>query len=70
MENRMIMNLIESYFLIVKKNVADLIPKIIMAFLVNESKSIAQRELVTEIYKSGNLDDLLVEDPLIAQARE
>ena len=41
-----------------------------MAFLVNQSKEIAQRELVGEIYKLSNLDDLLVEDPLVAQARE
>jgi len=51
METIMIQNLIQSYFAIVKKNVADLVPKTIMAFLVNESKSIAQRELVSEIYK-------------------
>ena len=41
-----------------------------MAFLVNESKQIAQRELVCEIYKQGNLDELMVEDPIIAQTRE
>jgi dynamin 1-like protein len=58
--------LIKSYFSIVKKNIADLIPKTIMAFLVNESKQIAQRELVSEIYKQGNLDELMVEDPIIA----
>lgn len=47
-----------------------MIPKTVMAFLVNESRSIAQRELVGEIYKIENLDDLLVEDPLIAQTRD
>jgi len=41
-----------------------------MAFLVNESKQIAQRELVSEIYKQGNLEDLMVEDPVISQTRE
>ena len=41
-----------------------------MAFLVNESKNIAQRELVCEIYKQANLEELLVEDPLVAQTRE
>ncbi len=41
-----------------------------MAFLVNESKSIAQRELVSEIYKQGNLEELMVEDPVISQTRE
>jgi len=37
-----------------------------MAFLVNESRNIAQRELVSEIYKFGNLDELLVEDPVVS----
>lgn len=41
METIIIQNLIQSYFAIVKKNVADLVPKTIMAFLVNESKNIA-----------------------------
>ena len=70
METLMIQNLIQSYFTIVKKNIADLVPKTIMAFLINESKNIAQRELVGEIYKQGNLDDLMVEDPVISQTRD
>jgi hypothetical protein len=37
-----------------------------MAFLINESRAIAQRELVGEIYKFGNLEELLVEDPVVA----
>ena len=41
-----------------------------MAFLVNKSKGIAQSELVSEIYKIGNLEDLLIEDPVVAQTRE
>ena len=70
METLMIQNLIQSYFAIVKKNIADLVPKTIMAFLINESKNIAQRELVSEIYKQTNLDDLMVEDPVISQTRK
>ncbi len=66
METLMIQNLIKSYFAIVKKNIADLVPKTIMAFLINESKNIAQRELVGEIYKLGNFEDLMVEDPVIS----
>lgn len=38
METRVIQNLIYSYFSIVKKNIGDLIPKTIMAFLIHESK--------------------------------
>lgn len=62
--------MIQSYFAIVKKNVANLVPKTIMAFLINESKQIAQRELVSEIYTKDQHDELLVEDPVIAQTRE
>jgi dynamin 1-like protein len=69
METLMIQNLIQSYFAIVKKNIADLVPKTIMAFLINESKNIAQRELVSEIYKQANLEALMVEDPEILQKR-
>ena len=65
METRVIQNLIHSYFNIVKKNVADLVPKSIMAFLINESRRIAQSELVSQIYKSGDLEALLAEDPII-----
>ena len=47
METKMIQNLIFSYFNIVKKNISDLVPKTIMAFLINESRKIAQSELVS-----------------------
>lgn len=40
-----------------------------MAFLINESRKIAQSELVSQIYKSGNIESLLVEDPMIVQNR-
>lgn len=70
METIIIQNLIQSYFAIVKKNIADLVPKTIMAFLVNESRNIAQRELVSDIYRVGNLEELMVEDPLVSQTRQ
>jgi dynamin 1-like protein len=65
METRVIQNLIESYFNLFKKNIADMIPKTVMAFLVNESRKIAQSELVAEIYRGGDLEALLVEDPMV-----
>lgn len=70
METRVIQNLIQSYFDLVKKNISDLVPKTVMAFLVNESRKIAQSELVECIYKQSNLDDLVVEDPQVKAARE
>ena len=69
METKVIQNLIYSYFNIVKKNISDLVPKTIMAFLVNESRKIAQSELVAEIYKAGDLEALLVEDPMVVETR-
>lgn len=70
METRVIQNLIWSYFGIVKKNTADLVPKTIMAFLVNESKRLAQSELVVKVYQAEDLESLLVEDPIVAANRD
>ena len=39
METKVIKNLIASYFRIVKINMIDLVPKAIMAFLVNDIKN-------------------------------
>jgi len=36
-----------------------------MAFLINESRKVAQGELVQQIYKSGDIETLLVEDPMV-----
>lgn len=70
METRVIQNLIQSYFDLVKKNIADIVPKTIMAFLINESRKKAHSELVEQIYVQGNLDMLIVEDPMITANRE
>ena len=40
-----------------------------MAFLINESRKIAQSELVSQIYKAGDLETLLVEDPMTVETR-
>lgn len=70
METRVVQNLIQSYFGIVKKNMADMVPKTIMAFLVNESKRLAQRHLVNQVYQAKDLSDLLTEDPVVAKSRK
>ena len=70
LETRVIQNLIFSYFNIVKKSVSDMVPKTVMKFLLNESRKICQSELVAQIYKAGDLESLLVEDPMIVQQRE
>ena len=47
-----------------------MVPKTVMKFLLNESRKICQSELVAQIYKAGDLESLLVEDPMIVQQRE
>jgi len=70
METMIIKNLISSYYHVVKKNINDLVPKTIMCFLVNQSKLMAEKEMVTQLYKSEELDTLLSEDPNIAKKRK
>ena len=53
-----------------KKNIADLVPKTIMAMLINESKRLAQSELVVKVYEADDLDSLMVEDPIVAANRD
>ena len=63
MESALIKNLIVSYFDTVRKTMNDMVPKTVMAFLVNKSKNQAQRVLVQRIYNDGqNLDVYLSED--------
>ncbi|XP_061629798.1 dynamin-1-like protein isoform X2 [Phyllopteryx taeniolatus] len=61
--------LIKSYFLIVRKNIQDSVPKAVMHFLVNHVKDSLQSELVGQLYKSVLLDDLLTESEDMAQRR-
>lgn len=61
--------LIKSYFLIVRKNIQDCVPKAIMHFLVNYVKDNLQSELVTHLYKHEQFNDLLMESELIAVRR-
>ncbi|XP_074603228.1 dynamin related protein 1 isoform X2 [Brevipalpus obovatus] len=61
--------LIRSYFLIVRKNIQDSVPKAIMYFLVNHVKDNLQSELVTHLYKNENYKELLSESEHIAVRR-
>lgn len=69
METCIIKNLISSYFLVVKKSICDYVPKTIMCFLVNQSKVMAEKEMVSQLYNSNELEKLLEEDPVIANKR-
>lgn len=70
METCIIKNLISSYYQVVKKNISDLVPKTIMCFLVNESKRMAETEMINQLYKNNELNELLQEDPYIARKRK
>uniref|UniRef100_A0A8C1NHT2 Dynamin-1-like protein n=1 Tax=Cyprinus carpio TaxID=7962 RepID=A0A8C1NHT2_CYPCA len=61
--------LIKSYFLIVRKNIQDSVPKAVMQFLVNHVKDSLQSELVGQLYKPALLEDLLTESEDMAQRR-
>lgn len=69
-EVTMIKNLIASYFDVVRKNISDLVPKTIMAFLITQSRQKAQGELVEEIYSKEKINELMIEDPMVAKNRE
>jgi dynamin 1-like protein len=70
METSIIKNLINSYYHVVKKNVNDLVPKTIMCFLVNQSKLMAEKQMVNKLFKSNELEILLQEDPVVAKKRK
>lgn len=70
METEVIKLLISSYFNIVKRTLADMVPKAIMYNLVNKSKEDMQRELLSELYKSDVLDELLKESDFTLQRRK
>ncbi|WKY07136.1 hypothetical protein Q1695_006947 [Nippostrongylus brasiliensis] len=62
--------LIRKYFMIVRKNVLDSVPKAIMHFLVNFVRDNLQSELVRQLYKPDLLEDLLAETVDMAQRRK
>ncbi|XP_056665721.1 dynamin-1-like protein isoform X6 [Monodelphis domestica] len=64
-----ICRLIQSYFLIVRKNIQDSVPKTVMHFLVNYVKDHLQSELVRQLYKTQLLEGLLTESEDMAQQR-
>lgn len=61
--------LIHSYFMIVRKNIQDTVPKAIMHFLVNHVRDNLQSELVTHLYKHDHFSSLLQESEHIAVRR-
>lgn len=70
MEVEVIKLLIQSYYNIVKRTVADLVPKAVMLYLVNHSKEELQRELLSELYKKDLMEDVLKESDFTVQRRK
>ena len=70
METEVIKLLLLSYFNIVKRTTADVVPKAIMFNLVQKSKDELQRELLTELYKKESLDEDLKESEFTVQRRD
>lgn len=70
METEVIKLLISSYFNIVKRTVADLIPKAVMLKLIIRSKDDIQKELLEKLYSSKDLADLVKENELTVQKRK
>lgn len=64
-----IKKLIESYYKIVKKNIEDAVPKVIMSFLVNKAKLKIQTELVSNVYKEEKIYSLMEEPSDINEKR-
>jgi len=69
-EVQIIQTLLSSYFAIVKKSVADSVPKTIMYFLVNRARNRLQNHLVGQLYKDQLFEQLLAENENLAKARE
>eukprot|EP00040_Diaphanoeca_grandis_P008233 m.44464 g.44464 ORF g.44464 m.44464 type:complete len:774 (-) comp19685_c0_seq1:28-2349(-) len=70
MEVEIVRSLVESYFLIVRDKILDSVPKTIMHFLVNDVEERLQNELLSVLWKGDLFDQLLEEDPQIADQRE
>ncbi|KAF9891474.1 vacuolar protein sorting-associated protein 1 [Aspergillus nanangensis] len=62
--------LITSYFNIVKRTMIDMVPKAIMYTLVQFTKDEMQRELLENMYRNNELDDLLKESDYTIRRRK
>ncbi|KXT17001.1 hypothetical protein AC579_7410 [Pseudocercospora musae] len=62
--------LITSYFNIVRRTMIDMVPKAIMLNLVEHTKEEMQRELLEQMYRTQELDDLLKESDYTIRRRK
>lgn len=68
-ECEVVERLIKTYFLIIRKNIQDSVPKAVMNFLVNNVKDSLNGYLVGELYKPNDIGTLLSESEFIASQR-
>ncbi|KAK1937203.1 dynamin central region family protein [Babesia divergens] len=69
-EAELIKTLIDSYFSIVRKNIADAVPKCIMYFMVNKAAESVQQELISQLYKKELYNELTAESKEIIEKRQ
>jgi dynamin 1-like protein len=62
--------LITSYFNIVRRTMIDMVPKAIMLNLVSLTKEEMQRELLENMYKTEEFDELLKESEYTVRRRK
>lgn len=70
METEVIKLLIQSYFGIVQRTIADLVPKSIMLNLILYSKNEIQKELLEELYRGDDMDEMVKENEFTIKRRK
>ncbi|XP_043555824.1 dynamin-1-like isoform X8 [Chiloscyllium plagiosum] len=65
-----IRSLVESYMCIINKTIRDLMPKIIMHLMINNTKDFINAELLAKLYSSEDQNTLMEESPEQAQRRD
>ena len=65
-----IRNLVDSYMKIVTKTARDLVPKMIMHLILNNTKDFIMGELLAHLYASGDQAAMMEESPEEAAKRE
>lgn len=63
----LIRRMLIAYFSVVKKNVCDYVPKIVLTLLVNKTLDTCEQELIAELYTPEKVEQLLVPSAELAQ---
>ncbi|CCF57994.1 hypothetical protein KAFR_0D03460 [Kazachstania africana CBS 2517] len=70
METEVIKLLINSYFTIVKRTIADIIPKALMLKLIIRSRNDIQKRLLEKLYNTKDIEELTRENDITIQRRK